>query len=176
MRRIIFRGAVMALTFALGLAGDFLFNGLGSAVENWVGTPAPVLQDVCGSTRTPEFESNLVTSNCGLLVVTIGSDRRLWLRGEEVGSLENTSKLIAKLETVFQWRSEAHAYRAGFERYDGVPAAGLIEKTVLIRANPSISFGELSGLIDVLRTTGARPIGLITQCGGYPESQDESIR
>lgn len=176
MRRTIFRGAVMTLTFALGLAGDFLFNGLGSVVERWVETPAPVLQDVCGTTRAPEFDFNLAAPNCGLLVVTIGSDRRLWLRGEEVGSLENTSKLIAKLEGVFQWRSEAHTYRAGFEFNDEVAEADRIEKTVLIRANPSVSFGELSGLIDVLRTTGARPIGLITQCSGYPDSQDDLTR
>jgi hypothetical protein len=176
MRRTIFRGAVMALTFALGLAGDFMFNGLGSAVERWVGTPAPVLQDVCGTTRAPEFDFNLAASNCGLLVVTIGSDRRLWLRGEEVGSLENTGKLIAELESVFQWRSQAHVYRDGFEYNDGIAEADRIERTVLIRANPSVSFGDLSRLIDVLRTTGARPIGLITQCSGYPASRDELIR
>jgi biopolymer transport protein ExbD len=41
-----------------------------------------------------------------------------------------------------------------------------MEKTVLIKAVRSLSYGDMSDLIEVIKATGAGPIGLVTDSAG----------
>ena len=161
MNNLILRCGTMLLTFTLGLAGNFLLNGLGSLVERWIETPEPVLQEPY-ATVVAQPEVNPFVQNCGLLVVKVGNDRSLWLRNEWMGSLDNPIRLTAKLNDVFARRAEGRVYRSGLELNSDVPEEERIEKTVLIEAPRWLSYGDLSDLIEEIRATGAQPIGLAT--------------
>ena len=176
MRKFILRCGAMFLTFTIGLAGNFLFNGLGSVVECWIETPEPVLEEPCATVLVAQTPAIPFGRNCSLLVVKIGNDRSITLHGEEMGSLEDTSRLVATLNRVFKWRAEAHAYKAGIDLNSEIPEEERIEKTVLIQAPRRLSYGDVSDLIEVIRTTGAKPIGLATEGSGYPRFTIEQNR
>lgn len=176
MRKFILGFGAMFLTFTLGLAGNFIFNGLGSGVERWFETPEPVLEEPCATALAAEPEPNPLITHCGLLVIQIDNDRRLKLYGEEMGSLDDPSLLVRTLERVFTERTAARAYKAGFELNSDICEAERIEKTVLIRASRQISYGDVSDLIDGVRGTGAKPIGLVTKGSGYPQAAVEANR
>jgi biopolymer transport protein ExbD len=159
MNNLILRAGTFFLTFTFGLAGNFLINGLGSLVERWMETPEPVLEATDLSVQP--LQSPFV-SNCDPLVVVVGNDRSLWLNREWMGNLDNPSGLVAKLNEVFTRRAEARAYRPGFELNLAVPEWQRIERTVFIKAPRGLSYGEVSDLIDEVKTTGAEPIGLVT--------------
>jgi hypothetical protein len=171
MNKFILRGGSMFLAFTIGLGGTFLINAV---VERWIATPEPVLEEPCALVLAQQQRLMPSMGNCGLLMVEVGNDRSLWLRGERQGNLDDPSSLLAKLSLVFKWRSEAHAYRPGFELNSDVPEEDRIEKTVLVKAPRSISYGEVSDLIDVIRTTGAEPIGLVTD-GVFTSEQRRTL-
>lgn len=160
MSKFFLRFSAGFLTFTLGLAGSFLFNQLTSVIEGWIEGPEPVLIEPCAAAFGAQANQRTMIQNCGRLVVQIGNDRRLWLNGHEIGSLDDVDRLVTTLNQIFARRTEDHVYRAGFELNSTVPAEQLIEKTVLISAPRRVSFGEVSDLIDVIRMTGAKPIGL----------------
>ena len=96
------------------------------------------------------------------LVVAIQSDRTLRLNGltEDMGTLDDPSKLAAKLVWLFAERTKNHSYRASMLTRTDLPEAMRIEKTVFIKAPRSIAYGEVARLIDGLKGAGAEPIGL----------------
>jgi biopolymer transport protein ExbD len=96
------------------------------------------------------------------LVVAIESDRTLRLNGltEDYGTLDDPSKLAAKLVWLFAERTKNHSYRASMVTRTDLPEAMRIERTVFIKAPRSIAYGEVAWLIDGLKGAGAEPIGL----------------
>lgn len=165
MSEFILRFGAIFLTFTIGLASNSLIN---DAVERWIESPEPVLEEL-GAPVQPMLPATIpLVRNCRLLVVKIGNDRSITLNGEEMGSLDNTSRLVATFKRVFTWRVEARAYRAGLELSSDVPEEERVEKTVLIKAPRWLSYGEVSDLIDVIIATGAEPIGVVTEGSGYP--------
>lgn len=168
MRTFILRFGAAFLTFILGLAGNFLFNDLSSVVERWIETPEPVLVEPCANALATQLGAIPLARNCGLIVVRIRYDRSLKVNSEELGSLDDPSRLVARLNELFRGRVAARAYRTGFESDSDVPAEERIEKTVLITAPRWISYGEVSDLVDAISATGAKPIGLFREGPGYP--------
>ena len=164
MNNVILRFGTMFLTFTFGLASNALINDLGSLVERWIENPEPLLEEpsINFLVAPPGEIPWDWDRNCGLLVVNVGYNRSLRLNGEDMGSLENTSELVARLNEVFTRRTEARAYRERLELNSDVTAEGRIERTVIIWAPRWLSYGELSDLIDEIRATGATPIGLAT--------------
>ena len=96
------------------------------------------------------------------LVVAIQADRTLRLNGltEDMGTVDDPSKLAARLVSLFADRTKNHAYRADMLMRTDLPESVRIEKTVFINAPRTIAYGEVARLIDGLKGAGAEPIGL----------------
>jgi biopolymer transport protein ExbD len=108
-----------------------------------------------------------LTPNINTLVVTIESDRTLRLNSlTDMGSVNDLSKLSARLISLFEERTRNRVYRTEMiDRLD-VPEQLRIEKTVFIKAPRNLPYGEVMKVMDGLKATGAAPIGL--QLDGLP--------
>jgi biopolymer transport protein ExbD len=95
------------------------------------------------------------------LVVTIELNRSLKLNAlTDMGTVDDPSKLSARLSNLFAERTANRAYRADMlSRFD-VPEADRIQKTVFIKAPRLIPYGEVTRVIDALKGAGANPVGL----------------
>lgn len=102
-----------------------------------------------------------LTPNINTLVVTIQPDRTLRLNSlTDMGTVDDTSKLSAKLISLFKERTQNRVYRAEMlDRLD-VAEESRIEKTVFIKAPRNMPYGEVMRVMDGLKATGAEPIGL----------------
>ncbi len=95
------------------------------------------------------------------LLVTIEADRTLKLNSlGDLGTVEDTAKLSAKLFEVFQERKRNHTYRAEMVGRVELPEDARVEKTVFIRASRSTSYGDVAKVIDGIKGAGAQPVGL----------------
>ncbi|HKO44726.1 MAG TPA: biopolymer transporter ExbD [Pyrinomonadaceae bacterium] len=95
------------------------------------------------------------------LVVTIEADRSLKLNAlTEMGTVDDPSKLSARLSSLFAERTVNRAYRDDMVSRFDVPEAERIEKTVFIKAPRFIAYGEVTKVIDALKGAGANPVGL----------------
>jgi biopolymer transport protein ExbD len=96
------------------------------------------------------------------LVVTIQPDRTLKLSGltDDMGTVEDPSKLSTFLTSLFKERKTNHVYRAEMLSRTDLPEDSRIEKTVFIKAPRSIPYGEVAKVIDGLKGAGAEPVGL----------------
>ena len=95
------------------------------------------------------------------LIVTINSDRSLMLNHEtDLGSVDDPSKLSARLVEVFAQRLLNHAYRYEFRDRLDLPEVERIEKTVFIKAPRSLPYGQVVRVLDGIRGAGASPVGL----------------
>jgi biopolymer transport protein ExbD len=106
--------------------------------------------------QTPPMKPNVLT-----LVVTIEPDRTLKLNSlTDMGTVDDTGKLSARLAALFQERQKNHVYRENMLTRVDVPEERRIEKTVFIKASRSIPYGEVAKVIDGLKGAGADPVGL----------------
>jgi biopolymer transport protein ExbD len=102
-----------------------------------------------------------VKPNIDTLVVTIEPDRTLKLNAvTDLGTVDDMSKLSAKLVAVFEERSRNRVYRGDMQTRIDLPERLRIEKTVFIKAPRSMPYGEVMRVMDGLKGTGADPIGL----------------
>ena len=103
-----------------------------------------------------------VIANIHTLVVTIQPDHSLKLNGldDDMGTVEDTSKLSAALVSLFKLRTTNHVYRAEMVTRLDVPEQYRIEKTVFVKAPRSIPYGAVAKVIDGLKGAGAEPVGL----------------
>lgn len=109
---------------------------------------------------TPPDRNDVKAAELGL-VVTINQDRSLMLNRESgLGSVDDTSKLSARLAEVFQQRLTNHAYRFDLKDRFDLPDNARIEKTVFIKAPGSIPYGEVVRVLDGIKGAGASPVGL----------------
>lgn len=110
-----------------------------------------------------EPDSNLrVEANINTLVVTIQPDRTLKLNrlDDDMGTVDDPSKLSVFLVSLFRQRKTNHVYRAEMLTRIDLPEDYRIEKTVFIKAPRSIPYGEVAKVIDSLKGAGAEPVGL----------------
>src|SRR5688572_953608 len=96
------------------------------------------------------------------LVVAVQPDRTLKLNqlSDDVGTLDDQSKLQSMLVSVFAERTRNRAYRSDMATRIDLPDSVRIEKTVFIKAPRGLPYGEVARLMDGLKATGADPIGL----------------
>lgn len=108
----------------------------------------------------PNKNSHL-DANDNTLVVTIAPDRTLKLNSlSNMGTVDDISPLATRLTSTFRERVHNRAYRPDmFLRVD-LPEEQRIEKTVFIKAPRSITYGEVTRVLDGLKGIGAYPIGL----------------
>ncbi|HWT02576.1 MAG TPA: biopolymer transporter ExbD [Pyrinomonadaceae bacterium] len=105
-------------------------------------------------TLIPEQQQNTpadATPSKLTLRVDIMKDNKLQLNGEEIGSIDNTSRLSATLSDVLRKREEQRVTKFGTD---------IIEKTVFIKAPESFKYGEVVRVIDAVKGAGATPVGL----------------
>jgi len=172
MRRFILRLSVMMMAFVFGAGFNALVDrGLGPVVERWTDDPKSFLGPLSISLLAEEPRFNPRLNYCGLLVVSITNDRKLYLNRQEMGSLDDPSELVANLNGIFRHRTELRLYRDGRDLNSAVPDDERIEKTVLIKAPSVMSYSEVSDLIDIVKEAGANPIGLVTDKTGYTISR-----
>ena len=96
------------------------------------------------------------------LVVTLQVDHTLKLNGlpDDMGTLENSSKLNAALASLFAERKRNHVYRDDMMARSELPEEVRILRTVFIKAPRSFPYGEVLRLIDSVKGAGAEPVGL----------------
>lgn len=95
------------------------------------------------------------------LVVTIGADHSLKLNSlDDMGTVEDTAKLSAKLVTVFNERKQSHDYSWEMMSRTDLPDDLRVQKTVFIKAPRTFSYGDVVKVIDGIKVAGATPIGL----------------
>jgi biopolymer transport protein ExbD len=94
----------------------------------------------------------LLEPNINYLVVTVNTDSSLTLNREnEMGTVEDSEKVIAKLREVFDYRSQNGVLR---------PDSNQVEKTVFIKAPKNLNYGSVAKVVDAVKLSGAEPIGL----------------
>jgi biopolymer transport protein ExbD len=96
------------------------------------------------------------------LVVTIRPDRTLKLNGlaDDMGTVDDSSKLSEALVSLFKQRKINHVYRAEMLSRIDLPEDNRIEKSVFINAPRSTPYGDVAKVIDGLKSAGADPVGL----------------
>jgi biopolymer transport protein ExbD len=96
------------------------------------------------------------------VVVTIDKDLRLKLNRlkEDMGSVDDTSKLGAALARLFEARRAARTYRQDVANLSELPEAERVVRTVFIKAPRAIPYGAVARVIDGVKGAGAEPIGL----------------
>ena len=108
----------------------------------------------------PEKDLKLL-ANIDTLVVTVQPDHTLKLNGlDDMGTVEDTSKLSAALISLFRLRTTNHVYRTEMQTRLDVPEQYRIQKTVFVKAPRSIPYGAVAKVIDGLKGSGADPVGL----------------
>ncbi len=95
------------------------------------------------------------------IIVALDSDLTLRLNKEnDLGTVQEPAELIKRLSQIFKERTENHAYAEGAEFRNGLSEAEKIQKTVFIKAPPSIDYGSVVKIIDAVKIAGASPISL----------------
>ena len=94
------------------------------------------------------------------LVVTISPDLRLTLNADAAGAVNDTAPLSEWVRRIFQHRKDNFSLRPGMETRTDLPLDERVEKTLTIKANRSIKYGDVVKVIDAVRGAGATPIVL----------------
>ncbi len=100
-------------------------------------------------------------TNQDALVVALNTDSTIRLNQEnDLGTVQNTEKLVERLSEVFRYRTENRVYTEAAKVKNNLSEAEKIEKTVFIKAPRSIGYGEVVKIIDAVKLAGASPISL----------------
>jgi biopolymer transport protein ExbD len=107
-------------------------------------------------------DDRVLPPNDKTLVVAIRPDGTLQLNGlaDDMGTVEDSTKLTVFLLSLFKERQANHVYRDEMVSRLDVPEDQRIERTVFIKAPRSTSYGSVAKVIDGLKGAGAEPVGL----------------
>ncbi len=96
------------------------------------------------------------------LVVTIGPDHKLKLNSlpNDMGTIEDSSRLKVFLVALFRERQINHLYREDMLTRLDVAGQHRIEKTVFIKAPRPLAYGRVVSVMDSVKGSGADPVGL----------------
>ncbi len=108
--------------------------------------------------KIPQESTQTGEPNIKTLIVALKSDSSLRLNLENnLGTVAEPEKLIARLSQVFKERTENHVYKDNAELGNNLTE---IEKTVFIKAPRTVNYGSVAKLIDAVKVSGANPISL----------------
>jgi hypothetical protein len=127
-------------------------------------------------------DPQLIEIDCLILTIVIEADRSVSINNFALGNLDDLNSLAAKLQYVFHERAAYHVYRGGLEMRTDLPVTERIRRTVLVRPAPSVSYGDVVRVVELLRQVHADPIGIQTNhfetwtlpCA-RPTSQNDSV-
>ncbi len=106
-------------------------------------------------------DDRVLPPNITTLVVTIQPDRTLKLNSlDDMGTVDDPSKLSATLIKLFAERKKNHSYKYEMLTRVDVPEDLRVEKTVFIKAQRTLPYGEVVKVIDGVKGAGANPVGL----------------
>jgi biopolymer transport protein ExbD len=123
---------------------------------------APLKPNSFAAKLPAEPDGRVLPPDIRTLVVTIAADRTLKLNGlpDDMGTVEDPSKLSLFLTSLFNQRKANHSYRAEMLSRVDLPEDIRIEKTVFIKAPRFIPYGDVTKVIDGIKGAGAEPVGL----------------
>lgn len=108
--------------------------------------------------KIPQESKQEGDPNPKTLIVVLSSDSSLRLNKEnDLGTVAEPEKLIARLSQVFKERTENRVYADNADIGKNLTE---IEKTVFIKAPRSVDYGSVAKLIDAVKISGANPISL----------------
>lgn len=109
----------------------------------------------------PPKDTAGVEPNPYTLIVALENDSSLRLNAEKnLGTPDETEKLVATLKTVFQDRKENGVYAVNAALDASLTEDEKIEKTVFIKAPRAADYGKVAKVIDAVKLSGAHPISL----------------
>lgn len=114
-------------------------------------------------TKIPQEPKNIdnLEVNDKALIVILEPDFSLSLNDEKnLGTTENTEKLVERLKFIFDERKKNGVYTENLLTSGSLTTNGKIEKTVFIKAPPGIDYGSVAKVIDAVKSSGADPISL----------------
>jgi biopolymer transport protein ExbD len=94
------------------------------------------------------------------LVVSFASDLNLKLNQERVGTVNDPQPLNQWLVKIFQQRQEQYAYNPDRATSHGLTEDQRVEKTIVIKADKSVRYGDVISVIDAVSGARANPIVL----------------
>jgi biopolymer transport protein ExbD len=97
-------------------------------------------------------EQRTGTPNPDTLVVKVKPDLTLEVNNQkDLGTTDATDNLVVKLSQTFAERAENGAFK---------PKTNEVERTVFIKAPPTLRYGEIAKVVDAVKVAGAAPIAL----------------
>lgn len=113
-------------------------------------------------TKVPaEPKNSGAQTNPDTLIVTINSDSTLMLNREnDLGTVVQPERLIARLSEVFQKRLENRDYAEEMETKNDLTEFDKIQKTVFIKAPRDLPYIQVAKVVDSVKQAGASPIAL----------------
>ena len=151
MKRIILRLSCFTLALSLGLVSNIVGNSLRKVYQE--NSASFDFTDGCLYWEKPAV-FRLLYNNCGQLRLTVNEDRSLSLNGVAVGSIDDQWSLARRLEEVFRERTLHRVLKLNTED-------GSIDKTVYIDSPESISYGDLSDLVLLIKDLGGEPVCIL---------------
>jgi hypothetical protein len=130
--------------------------------EHWVFRRREIARelDVNRPIAAPAPDPSAVSFGCVTLRVTVDAARRLTLNGDDLGALDDPRGLTELLTAFFREREVNRAYKPGMEYRSDIPESERIERTVVIVASASLSYGEVLELLSLIERAGASPVVL----------------
>lgn len=101
-----------------------------------------------------QIPSGLAKPDPLTLILEVDTAGNLFINKDPRGSLSKPILLRELLDRVFQSRAENGIFR---------PGTDILERTVLVKLPPSMTWKDATALIRVVRETGADPIGLLVE-------------
>lgn len=98
----------------------------------------------------PAPDTAMVRPNPLTLVVRILQNRTLRLNQEDSGYVDDIGPLSDRLKSIFADRKEKRVYRVG--------SSTETESSMIIHAEPSVSYGDVVKVVDTLKGAGGDPI------------------
>lgn len=93
---------------------------------------------------------------------------KMGLRDVAAGSVNDMQDIATFLSDEFKVRRDQRDWKPGFETRSDLPDDERIERTVFIKAPPTIKYGEVVKVIDAVKGAGASPVGLQTEMLDLP--------
>ncbi len=95
------------------------------------------------------------------LVVAINPDSTLRLNNEnDLGTVQNSEKLVERLTDIFRQRRENRAYAEDRADRTDLSEEEKLQKTVFIKAPRNLDYGSVVKIVDAVKIAGASPISL----------------
>jgi biopolymer transport protein ExbD len=166
MRRIVLYIASAMIMFTIGVTLSSAVKRVEFLIADLVQRQETVEDYSVSLIDTPSFSR--LNRNCGLLVISIDEDGTLYLNGHQEGDIASPQLIGKTLVSIFADREERRVYRSPINLREPVPYNPHIETSVLIKAPPSLTYGQLGDLIEVVKDAGAEPIGLVRSSAKKP--------